>query len=43
MRKNLTGLLSQFGLGINNDLLAALIVLVAFLASLGVLALVGAL
>lgn len=43
MRKNVTGLLSQFGLGINSDLIAALICLTALAAALGVLALVGAL
>jgi hypothetical protein len=43
MRKNVNGLLSQFGLGINSDLLAVLICLTAFAAALGALALVGAL
>lgn len=43
MRKNVAGLLSQFGLGINSDLLAVLICLIAFAAALGVLALAGAL
>ena len=43
MRRNISGLLSQFGFGINNDLLAVLIVLVAFLAALGVTSLLGVL
>lgn len=43
MRRNVNGLLSQFGLGINSDLLALIIVLSAFAVSLGLLALVGAL
>lgn len=43
MRKNLTGLLSQFGFGVNNDFLAAVIVAVLFAAALGVLALMGSL
>lgn len=43
MRKNITGLLGQFGLGINSDLLAVLICLTAFAAALGVVALAGAL
>lgn len=43
MRRNLTGLLSQFGFGIKNDTLALLIVLIGFVASLGVLQLLGAL
>lgn len=39
MRKNVTGLLSQFGFGINNDLLAAIIVLALLaLVFLGALA-----
>lgn len=43
MRKNVSGLLSQFGFGVGNDLLAAIIVITLFAASLGVLALAGAL
>jgi hypothetical protein len=43
MRKNMAGLLSQFGFGINNDLLALIICVVAFAAAMGVLLLVGAL
>lgn len=43
MRRNISGLLSQFGFGVNNDLLAALIVLAAFLVALGVTSLVSAL
>jgi hypothetical protein len=43
MRKNITGLLGQFGLGVNSDLLAVLICLTALAAALGVLALVGGL
>lgn len=40
MRKNVSGLLSQFGWGVNNDLLALLIVVALFI---GACALVGAL
>lgn len=43
MRKNVTGLLSQFGFGVQNDALAVLICLLALATSLGVLALLGAL
>lgn len=43
MRKNVTGLLSQFGFGINNDLLAALICLGGLALALCVLALAGTL
>lgn len=43
MRKNVSGLLSQFGFGVSNDLLAALIVALLFAASVVTLALVGAL
>lgn len=43
MRRNVSGLLSQFGLSINSDLLAALIVIASFAIGLVVLALVGAL
>lgn len=43
MRRNVHGLLSQFGLSINSDLLAALIVVTAFAASLGAWALLGTL
>ena len=43
MRKNVTGLLSQFGFGVSNDALAVLICLVGLAIALGVLALLGAL
>lgn len=43
MRRNVSGLLSQFGFGINNDLLALLIVCFALAAALGVAHLLGAL
>lgn len=41
MRRNITGLLGQFGFGINNDFLAALICVGGLTAVLGVLALAG--
>lgn len=43
MRRNVHGLLSQFGLSINSDLLAVLIVATAFAASLGAWALLSTL
>lgn len=43
MRSSLTRLLSQFGFGVSNDLLAAIIVLVGFAGTLTALALAGAL
>ncbi len=43
MRKNVTGLLSQFGFGIQNDMLAVLICASGLALVLCVLALVGAL
>lgn len=39
MRKNVSGLLSQFGSGVNNDFLAALICAAGFAAALLALAL----
>lgn len=41
MRRNVSGLLSQFGFGIKNDLLAALIVAFCFGVCLATLALAG--
>jgi hypothetical protein len=43
MRRNVNGLLSQFGFGINNDFLAVVICLVGLALALCVLALLGAL
>jgi hypothetical protein len=43
MRRNITGLLSQFGFGVKNDLLAVLIIVCSFAGLLTVLHLVGAL
>lgn len=43
MRKNVSGLLSQFGWSVHNDLLALVICLLGLAASLGVCALAGAL
>lgn len=41
MRRNVSGLLSQFGFSVNNDLLAALIVAFCFGICLAALALAG--
>lgn len=43
MRKNVNGLLSQFGFGVGNDLLAAFICVSGLALTLCVLALLGAL
>lgn len=43
MRKNVSGLLGQFGFGVKNDMLAVIITALLFCAALGVLALAGAL
>lgn len=43
MRRNVTGLLSQFGFSVNNDLLALLICVVGLAIALCVLAVAGAL